>query len=67
LRYDRFEGAIEGVDIVFHLISTTLPQSANKDPVFDVGSNIGGTVALIEAMREIGVNKISFVTSGGTM
>ena len=55
------------MDIVFHLISTTLPQSANKDPVFDVGSNIGGTVALIEAMREIGVNKISFVTSGGTM
>lgn len=59
--------ALKGVDIVFHLISTTLPQSSNKDPVFDVGSNVGGTVALLEAMRETGVNKILFVSSGGTV
>lgn len=59
--------ALEGVDIVFHLISTTLPQSSNKDPVFDVESNIGGTVALLEAMRESDVNKILFVSSGGTV
>jgi len=28
--------AIAGVDVVFHLVSTTLPKSSNDDPIYDV-------------------------------
>jgi UDP-glucose 4-epimerase len=59
--------ALSGVDVVFHLISSTLPQSSNNDPVFDVTSNVGGTVKLLELMKESNVNKILFVSSGGTV
>jgi UDP-glucose 4-epimerase len=59
--------ALAGVDVVYHLVSTTLPKSSNDDPVFDVTSNVGGTVALLEAMRLVGVKKIVFLSSGGTV
>jgi UDP-glucose 4-epimerase len=59
--------ALNDIDVVFHLISSTLPQSSNNDPVFDVTSNVGGTVKLLELMREANVNKILFISSGGTV
>lgn len=59
--------ALKGVDVVFHLISTTLPKSSNDDPVYDVVSNVGGTVKLLELMREAEVSKILFFSSGGTV
>ena len=63
----ELKNALKGVDVVFHLVSSTLPQSSNENPVYDVVSNVGGTVALLEAMRATGVRKILFVSSGGTV
>jgi UDP-glucose 4-epimerase len=59
--------AISGVDAVLHLISTTLPKNSNDDPVYDVQSNLVSSLQLLEAMREQGVNKIIFISSGGTV
>lgn len=63
----EIEQAVTGCQIVFHLVSTTLPKSSNDDPVYDVESNVVGTLRLLDAARRSGVEKIVFVSSGGTV
>lgn len=59
--------AIDGVDTVIHLISTTLPKSSNDDPVYDVQSNLVASLQLLNAMVKKNVKKIVFISSGGTV
>lgn len=59
--------AVAGVDAVFHLVSTTLPKSSNDDPVFDIQSNVGGTLHLLNQMVKNDVKRIVFASSGGTV
>jgi UDP-glucose 4-epimerase len=54
-------------DVVFHLVSTTVPVTSNKNPVFDCETNVVGTLNILEAMREAGVQKVIFASSGGTV
>ena len=58
---------IDGVDVVMHLVSTTLPKSSNDDPVYDVQSNLVATLQLLDAMVAKKVSKIVFISSGGTV
>ena len=76
-RFELYEGdlaseadvadALIGCDICYHLVSTTLPKSSNADPVFDVESNLLGTVRLLTYAVKSGVRKVVFVSSGGTV
>jgi UDP-glucose 4-epimerase len=59
--------ALDGVDLVYHLISTTVPSTSNADPIFDVQSNLIGTLRLLEMMRSAAVHRIVYVSSGGTV
>lgn len=59
--------ALEGVDIVYHLVSSTVPSTSNLNPVSDVSTNLTGTVRLLEIMREKCVKRIVYVSSGGTV
>lgn len=59
--------AIEGVDAVIHLVSTTLPKSSNDDPIYDVQSNLVATLQLLNAMVAKRIGKIVFISSGGTV
>ncbi|MDD1605842.1 MAG: NAD-dependent epimerase/dehydratase family protein [Methylococcaceae bacterium] len=59
--------AIEGMDVVLHLVSTTLPKSSNDDPIYDVQSNVVGTLQMLNAMVANKVQKIIFISSGGTV
>ena len=59
--------AISGVDIVLHLVSTTLPKSSNDDPIYDVQSNVVATLQMLNAMVAHNVRKIVFISSGGTV
>ncbi len=59
--------ALEGVDTVYHLVSTTQPQSSNDDPAFDVQSNLLATLNLLEQLRGSPETKLVFVSSGGTV
>ena len=54
-------------DVVFHLASTTIPQSSNDAPVFDVQSNLVDTVRVLEVCVESQVGKVVFLSSGGTV
>ena len=43
--------ALNGIDLVIHLISTTGPKSSNDNPIFDTQSNLVNTIQLLELMR----------------
>ena len=59
--------ALQDVDIVYHLVSTTVPSTSNLDPVADINGNLIGTVRLLELMRETGVKRMVYLSSGGTV
>lgn len=59
--------ALKDIDLVVHLISTTLPKTSNDNPVYDVESNVIGTLKLLNLSRQSGVRKIVFLSSGGTV
>ena len=59
--------ALRGVDAVFHLLSTTVPGTANLDPKTDVQDNLIGAINLLESMHSLGVGRILFLSSGGTV
>lgn len=59
--------AIEGCDVCYHLVSTTLPKSSNADPVYDIESNVVATVKLLNHAVKSGVSKVIFTSSGGTV
>jgi len=59
--------ALTGIDIVFHLISTTLPKTSNDDPVFDVQSNVVETIFLLEQCVTKKIRKVVFISSGGAI
>lgn len=63
----ELRAAIEGAEVVFHLIGNTVPQSSNDNPRFDVDAHIGPTISLLDACVAAGVRHIIFTSSGGTV
>jgi len=59
--------AMEGVDAILHLVSTTLPKNSNDDPVYDVQSNVVASLQMLNAMVAQNVRRIIFISSGGTV
>jgi len=59
--------AIQNVDAVLHLVSTTLPKNSNDDPIYDVQSNVVPSLHILNAMVTHKVHKIVFISSGGTV
>lgn len=64
---DRLSSALEGADVVFHLVSTTLPKNSNDDPAHETATNILGTVGLLDLCVSRGVGRVVFASSGGTV
>jgi UDP-glucose 4-epimerase len=59
--------AIDGTDVVLHLVSTTLPKNSNDDPIYDVQSNMVATLQMLNVMVAKKIPKIIFISSGGTV
>ncbi len=59
--------ALDGIDTVFHLVSTTLPKGSNDDPIYDVQSNLVGTLQILNLMVQRKTPRIVFISSGGTV
>ncbi len=59
--------ALENMEVVIHLVSTTLPGTSNENPIYDVESNLSGSLNLLTSARKAGVKKIIFSSSGGTV
>jgi UDP-glucose 4-epimerase len=65
--HHEINDAVQGMDWVFHLAYTTLPQTSNDDPVYDIRSNLADTVQLLQECRAAKVSKVVFISSGGTV
>ena len=59
--------ALEGCEIVFHLVATTVPKTSNDDPVHDLESNLLSTVRFLDLARQHRIRKVVFASSGGTV
>lgn len=59
--------AVQGVDAILHLVSTTLPKNSNDDPIYDVQSNVVASLHILNAMAVHKVRNIVFISSGGTV
>lgn len=59
--------ALEHKDIVYHLVSTTVPYTANLDPVFDIETNLITTVKLLDKIKDSSVKRFIYSSSGGTV
>ena len=57
----------ENADVVYHLLSTTLPHTSNNNPCYDVQSNLISTLKILEALASKRCGRIIFVSSGGTV
>jgi UDP-glucose 4-epimerase len=55
--------ALEGIDYVFHLVSTTTPATAENDPLIDIETNIRMSVEFLEECAEHNVKKVIFASS----
>ena len=59
--------ALSGMDAIYHLLSTTVPGTADLDPRTDVRDNLVGTINLLDSMQRLGLSRILFLSSGGTV
>lgn len=62
-----YESLLEGQDIVYHLISTTVPTTSNQHIAEELKANVVLTANLLEACVRRNVKKIVFISSGGTV
>jgi UDP-glucose 4-epimerase len=58
---------LDGVDVLYHLISTTNPTTSAQNITYDIDTNVLGTVNLLQAAVNQGAKKIIFASSGGTV
>lgn len=65
---DDITVALHEIDIVLHLISTSIPKTSNEDPARDLQNNVGSTLGLLDAIvGQPRQPQIIFISSGGTV
>ena len=52
---------------MFHLAAQIDVRRSVADPAYDLGINVGGTLALLERLREQGSGKLVFASTGGAI
>jgi UDP-glucose 4-epimerase len=67
IKGDNLANALDGIDVVYHLISTSLPSLPFNRSSEDVSDNLISTIRLLNLMAEAGNQKIIFASSGGTI
>lgn len=64
---EEWREAIEGCSGIFHFAWSTVPSTANADPLGDLETNLMGTGRMLEALRSAPQIPIVFASSGGTV
>lgn len=74
ISWQRFELAsadwdtlVAETDVVHHYAWTSIPATANANPLGDLISNVGATLSLLDALHRRGQGKLIFASSGGTV
>jgi len=55
------------IDIVIHLISTTIPVTSNANIIYDIEANLETSIRLLNILVKYRVPKVIFLSSGGTV
>lgn len=61
------KNALVGIDIAFHLVSSTLPANSNENPIYDVETNLISSLRFLNEAFINNISKIIFISSGGTV
>lgn len=61
------QNALFNIDVVVHLAWSTHPKTSNEEPVYDIESNLVGSVQLLNECVRNKVKKLVFISSGGTV
>lgn len=64
---DRLLQAIIESDVVVHMISSTVPAIAERNPKYDIETNLCPSIDLFELIPHSSVKKVIFLSSGGTV
>lgn len=56
-----------GIDIIFHLASSSVPSSSNIDPVSDINKNLIPTLNILNIAIKLGIKRIVYFSSGGAI
>lgn len=62
-----FDTILQGQEIVYHLVSTTVPSTANQQIPQELMANVVFSANLFEACVRCGIKKVVFISSGGTV
>ena len=62
-----FDKLIEGCDIVYHLVSTTVPATSNQQISQELVANVIFSANLLDACVRCNVKKVVFLSSGGAV
>ncbi len=62
-----YSSLFENIDVVYHLISTTIPNSDKNKINFDIETNLIPTVEMLNICVDKKVKKVIFTSSGGTI
>lgn len=62
-----FDSILKDQEVVYHLVSTTVPTTSNKHISQELVSNVIFSSNLFEACVRCGVKKVVFISSGGTV
>ena len=62
-----FDSILKDQEVVYHLVSTTVPTTSNQHISQELVSNVIFSANLFEACIRCGVKKVVFVSSGGTV
>jgi UDP-glucose 4-epimerase len=59
--------AARGQEIVFHLVSKSVPGSPGQKPASDLEANVLATLRFLDICNDVAVRKVVFASSGGTV
>lgn len=62
-----YDEILIGQDVVYHLVSTTIPANSNKNILQEFDRNVAMSISLFDACIRQRVKKILFMSSGGTV
>ena len=62
-----FDNLLEGVDVLYHLVSTSIPATSNQHIPQEIMDNVVFSALLFDACVRQNVKEIVFISSGGTV
>lgn len=64
---DFINDSCKNIDCLINLASTVVPSTSNKNPIYDIQTNLIGAMHTLQAAIKNGISKYMFLSSGGTI